>query len=195
MDQVLVVLSIGSPSQMTSLAGAGSNYLPTSVRRPSLRHSRSTRQWLRHSTLLASWSPSEIKELSSLAIGLWPGIRSMAYKHSTQCVQLQSRMGEQSMASETCYVWEDSTRRKVVVLTYVDDCHVVGKTREGVQHIKAELQMCFKLRNLGPTNWFLGIDIQHNCSTCQITLSPTASILSTCSRTLVWRIAHQSRYL
>ena len=36
---------------------------------------------------------------------------------------------------------------KVVVPTYVDDCHIIGKTEEGVQHIKAELQERFKLRD------------------------------------------------
>jgi len=59
----------------------------------------------------------------------------------------------------------------LVVPTYMDDCHIIARTREGIQHIQAELQKRFKLHDMGPTNWFLGIDIQHNCSTCQITLS------------------------
>ena len=59
----------------------------------------------------------------------------------------------------------------MVVPTYVDDCHIIGKTREGVQHTKAELQRRFKVPDLGPTSWFLGIDIQRSRSTNQITLS------------------------
>jgi hypothetical protein len=62
------------------------------------------------------------------------------------------------------YIWEDSTGGKVVVPTYVDDCHIIGKTKEGIQHIKAELRKRFKLRDLGPTSWFLGIDIKDNRS-------------------------------
>jgi hypothetical protein len=66
-------------------------------------------------------------------------------------------------------VWEDSTGGKVVVPTYVDNSHIIGKTREGVQHIKAELQKHFKLCDLGPINWFLGIDI--HITTLQAILS------------------------
>jgi hypothetical protein len=53
----------------------------------------------------------------------------------------------------------------------MDDCHIIGKTKEGIQHIKAELRKRFKLRDLGPTSWFLGIDIKRNRSTHTITLS------------------------
>ena len=74
-------------------------------------------------------------------------------------------------------MWEDSTGEKVVVPTYVDDCHIIGKMKEGVWHIKADLQKCFKLCDLGPTSWSHGIDIQHSCSTCQITLSQCQYII------------------
>jgi hypothetical protein len=67
--------------------------------------------------------------------------------------EVMKELGFRKVRSEPCvYVWEDSTRGKVVVPTYVDDCHIIGKTREGVQHIKAELQKRFKLHDLGPTN-------------------------------------------
>ena len=50
-------------------------------------------------------------------------------------------IGFRKVHSEPCvYVWEDSTGEKVVVPTYMDDCHIIGKTEEGVQHIKVELQ-------------------------------------------------------
>jgi hypothetical protein len=99
-------------------------------------------------------------------------------------------IGFRMVPSESCvYVWKDNTGGKVVVLTYVNDCHIIGKTREGVQHNKAELQKRFKLRDLG-TNWILGIDIQHNHSTHQITC-PNSNPLLTCSRTLVRRMPHQ----
>ena len=61
-------------------------------------------------------------------------------------------IGFKKVQSEPCvYVWEYSNG-EVVVPTYVDDCHIIARTRVGIQHIKAELQKHFKLRDLGPTN-------------------------------------------
>ena len=60
-------------------------------------------QWLKHSALPASWSPSRMtREVSSLGIGLQPGARSMAYKHNTLCTHATPEQnGEPSVASET----------------------------------------------------------------------------------------------
>ena len=77
----LLISCITSPLQMTSPAGAFSSYSPTSVRNPSRKHSKSTRE---ASILCADWWPSKtIEELSSLGIGLQLGVRSMASKRST----------------------------------------------------------------------------------------------------------------
>ena len=54
-------------------------------------------------------------------------------------------------------------------LHYVDGCHAIARTKEGILHVYTEIQKCFKLRDLGPTSWFLGIDIQRNCSVGLIT--------------------------
>jgi len=86
--------------------------------------------------------------------------------------KVMKEIGFRKVRSESCvYVWEDSAGEKVVVPTYVDDCHIIARTRKGIQHIKAELQKHFILHDLRPTNWFLGIDIKHTHSTHQITLS------------------------
>jgi len=86
--------------------------------------------------------------------------------------EVMKEIGFRKVRSEPCvYLWEDSTGRKVVVPTYVDDCHIIGKIKESIQHIKAELQRHFELCDLGPTSWFLGVGIKHNCSTHTITLS------------------------
>jgi hypothetical protein len=43
---------------------------------------------------------------------------------------VMKEIGFRKVRSEPCvYVWEDSTGGKVVVPTYVDDCHIIGKTR------------------------------------------------------------------
>ena len=62
-------------------------------------------------------------------------------------------IGFKKVCSEPCvYVWEDSTRGKVVVATYVDDCHASLAGRKKIQHIKAELRKYSGLRDLGPTS-------------------------------------------
>jgi hypothetical protein len=62
--------------------------------------------------------------------------------------EVMKEIGFRKVRSEPCvYIWEDSTGGKVVVQTYVDDCHIIGKTKEGIQHIKAELRKRFKLRD------------------------------------------------
>jgi len=59
--------------------------------------------------------------------------------------RVMKEIGFRKVQSEPCvYVWEDSAGEKVVVPTYADDCHIIGRTREGIQHIKAELQKHFK---------------------------------------------------
>jgi len=107
----------------------------------------------------------------------------MASSKEAQCYlklsEVMKEIGFRKVHSEPCgYLWEDSTGGKVVVPTYVDDCHIIGKTKEGIQHIKAELQRHFKLHDLGPTSWFLGIDIKRNRSTYTITLSQCQYIVS-----------------
>jgi hypothetical protein len=70
--------------------------------------------------------------------------------------EVMKEIGFRKMRNEPCvYVWKDSIEGKVILSTYVDDCHIIGKAREGVQHIKAELRKRFTLRYLGPTAVFL----------------------------------------
>jgi hypothetical protein len=86
--------------------------------------------------------------------------------------EVMKEIGFRKVRSEPCvYIWEDSTGGKVVVPTYVDDCYIIGKSKNGIQHIKAQLRKRFKLRDLGPSSWFLGVDIKRNRSTHTITLS------------------------
>lgn len=58
---------------------------------------------------------------------------------------------------------------RINALHYVDACHGIGWTKEGILHVYTEIQKRLKLRDLGPTSWFLGIDIQRNCSVGLIT--------------------------
>jgi len=98
--------------------------------------------------------------------------------------KVMKEIGFRKVWSEPCvYVWEDSIGEKVVVPTYVDDCHIIGRTRE----IKAELQKCFKLHDLptGSLVLIFSTTAPHARLPC-----PNASTLSICSRTLVWRIVH-----
>jgi hypothetical protein len=88
--------------------------------------------------------------------------------------EVMKEIGFRKVRSELCvYIWEDSTGREVVVPTYMDDCHIIGK---GIHYIKAELRKWFKLRDPEPTSWFLGVDIKRD----RFTHSPNASTSSIC---------------
>ena len=100
------------------------------------------------------------------------GLRQGGRQWYLKLSEVMKEIGFRKVRSEPCvYLWEDSTGGKVVVPTYVDDCHIIGKKKESIQHIKAELQRHFKLHDLGPTSWFLSVNIKCNHSTHTITLS------------------------
>ena len=82
--------------------------------------------------------------------------------------------------SEPCVHVFDRQGDKVIVPTYVDDLHITTKTTEAIQQVKEELGKHFKLRDLGPTKWFLGIHIIRDRSKRTHSLSPSTSTALTC---------------
>jgi hypothetical protein len=60
---------------------------------------------------------------------------------------------------------------KVIVPTYVDVLHITAKTTDAIQRVKEELGKHFKLHDLGPTKWFLGIHIIRDRSKHTLSLS------------------------
>jgi transposase InsO family protein len=100
------------------------------------------------------------------------GLKQGGHQWYLKLSSVMKEIGFRKVRSEPCvYVWESSSGEKVIVPTYVDDCHIIGKSKDSIQHTKAQLQKHFKLRDLGPTNWFLGMDIKRDRSKHTLTLS------------------------
>jgi hypothetical protein len=68
-------------------------------------------------------------------------------------------IGFRKLRSEPCVYVFEREGDWIIVPSYVDDIHILGKHAESIAKIKQELGQHFKFRDLGPTKWFLGIHI------------------------------------
>jgi hypothetical protein len=68
------------------------------------------------------------------------------------------------------FVW-DHDGTKVIVPVFVDDITLASKSRTKIQDIKRELAKHFKLRDLGPTTFQLGVEIIRDRPNCTLHLS------------------------
>jgi ATP-binding cassette subfamily B (MDR/TAP) protein 1 len=58
----------------------------------------------------------------------------------------------------------------IILLLYVDDMLVIGSDKDRVQELKAQLAREFDMKDLGPTNKILGMQIDRDRSKRQIWL-------------------------
>ena len=59
----------------------------------------------------------------------------------------------------------------IILPVYVDDMTIVAKHKSQIMHVKSELMKHFKLRDLGPTSFLLGVLIERDRSKKQLSLS------------------------
>ena len=104
------------------------------------------------------YSP-EGKKLYCLLLKAIYGLKQGSRQWYLKLSEVMLQIGFKKVPSEPClFVWERPGDR-VVVPTYVDDMHIASSNTDGVATVKKELGQHFKLRDLGPTKWFLGIHI------------------------------------
>ncbi len=60
----------------------------------------------------------------------------------------------------------------LIIPVFVDNITIAGKSKAAIQHVKDDLRMHFKLRDLGPTSWLLGVKskIKCDCSMCSLSI-------------------------
>jgi hypothetical protein len=68
------------------------------------------------------------------------------------------------------WVWTRGAQR-IIVPVFVDDMTICAKTAADIAWVKSELGKRFKLCDLGPTSFLLGVEIKRNCSKHSMTLS------------------------
>lgn len=71
---------------------------------------------------------------------------------------------------------------RIIVPVYVDDMIIASKTTAQYLHVKDELEKHFKVKELGPTSFLLGVHIERDRSKRLLTLSQCQYIIDTLNR-------------
>ena len=71
---------------------------------------------------------------------------------------------------------------QVIVPVFIDDMTIAAKSKEAIQRVKNDLKKHFKLRDLGPTSFLLGVEVKRDRSTCTLTLSQRQYVLDLLER-------------
>jgi hypothetical protein len=71
---------------------------------------------------------------------------------------------------------------RIIIPVFIDDMTIAAKSSEEIQKVKDELKAHFKLRDLGPTSWLLGVEIKRDRSKRTLTLSQHQYILDLLDR-------------
>jgi hypothetical protein len=59
------------------------------------------------------------------------------------------------------FIWEHNGI-KVIVSVFVDNIMLISKSKEKIAELKTQLASRFKLRDLGPTSFVLGVEVLCN---------------------------------
>ncbi|KAL7278649.1 hypothetical protein ACG7TL_007650 [Trametes sanguinea] len=60
---------------------------------------------------------------------------------------------------------------RIIIPVFVDDITIASKSKDSIQRVKDELRAHFKLRDLGPTSWLLGVKIERNRAKRSLSIS------------------------
>ena len=85
-------------------------------------------------------------------------------------------------SDRSVYVWQRSDGFKVIVPVFVDDLTLASKSKAAIAEVKAALKKAFKLRELGPTSFLLGVAVTRNRSKRTLQLSQRQYIIEMLER-------------
>ena len=60
---------------------------------------------------------------------------------------------------------------RIIIPVFVDDITIAAKSKDAIQRVKDDLRTHFKLRDLGPTSWLLGVKIERDHSKHSLSIS------------------------
>jgi ATP-binding cassette subfamily B (MDR/TAP) protein 1 len=82
-------------------------------------------------------------------------------------------LGYNRLSSNHCIYYKKFEKDDdiIIMLLYVDDMLVIGPNKDRVQELKAQLAREFDMKDLGPTNKVLGMQIDRDRSNRKIWLS------------------------
>ena len=71
---------------------------------------------------------------------------------------------------------------RIIIPVFIDDMTIVAKSKAAVESVKDDLKKCFKLHDLGPTSWLLGVEITRNRAKRSLSLSQRQYIITLLER-------------
>ena len=71
---------------------------------------------------------------------------------------------------------------RIVIPVFIDDMTIAAKSKAEIDRVKDDLQTHFKLRDLGPTSWLLGVEITRDRSKHTLHLSQRQYVLDLLER-------------
>lgn len=96
--------------------------------------------------------------------------------------QVLEEMGFKRLKSDSSvYVWEKDGV-KVVVPVFMDDLTLVSKSKAAINDVKAKLSAVFKLKDMGPIKFLLGVQIDYDRERRTIQLSQRQYIIDILAR-------------
>ena len=87
----------------------------------------------------------------------------------------------QIKSDPSIYIWEADGVR-VIIPVFVDDITIASKSQEKIRWVKESLAKIFKLKDLGPTSFLLGIKIDYDQENCILRLSQRQYIVDILKR-------------
>jgi hypothetical protein len=71
---------------------------------------------------------------------------------------------------------------RIIIPVFIDDMTIAAKSKQDIQKVKNDLKAHFKLRDLGPTSFLLGVEVKRDRSKRTLTLSQRRYILDILER-------------
>jgi Reverse transcriptase (RNA-dependent DNA polymerase) len=88
---------------------------------------------------------------------------------------------KRTVCEHSIWVFQRGEER-VIIPVFIDDMTIAARSKEAIQQVKDDLRKHFKLRDLGPTSFLLGVEVKRNRSTRTLTLSQRQYILDLLER-------------
>jgi len=123
-------------------------------------------------------SPEQVLHLKKSIYGLKQSPRLWHKKLDSVLVNL----GFKKIKSDASVWVYNKNEIRIIVPVFVDDMTLVSKSKQKIQELKEELKKHFKLRDLGPTEFLLGVKIERDRSHHTLHLSQHQYILDILSR-------------
>ena len=88
---------------------------------------------------------------------------------------------QRTVSDQSIWVFQRDAAH-IIIPVFIDHMTIAAKSKSDIDQIKGELRRHFKLRDLGPTSWLLGVEIKRNRKERTITLSQHQYILDLLQR-------------